>query len=55
MRYKGICCEKGITVEEEKAFNYAIHRVLQGTEDEKAEFQEWFYSGNWVKEENEGE
>ena len=52
--YKGILKETGITVNEDKAFNYAIHRLLDGTEEEKAEFKEWFYSGNWIKE-NEGE
>jgi len=51
--YKGICKEKGNSVDEESAFNYAILRILQGTEKEKSEFVEWFYSGDWIKEEEE--
>lgn len=53
--YKGIFKEIGINVSEENAFNYAMHRILKGTEEDKAEFVEWFYSGNWIKENNEEE
>lgn len=40
----------GIFVPEEKAYDYAMERVSLD-EDLKQEFVEWFYSGNWVKEE----
>lgn len=40
-------------VSEEDAFDYALERCLQGTEDDKREFREmlvdWFYQ-NWIKE-----
>ena len=49
MYYRGICSEKGNIVEESQAFGYALERVLEN-EEEKAEFVEWFFSGNWVKE-----
>ena len=38
-----------------EAYEYAIDRCLNGTEEEQKEFREmlveWFYSGNWIKEE----
>lgn len=41
-------------VPEEEAFEYALDRCLNGTELERIEFKnllvEWFYSGNWIKE-----
>ena len=40
----------GVFVPEEEAFEYAMERVSLGTDKEKQEFVEWFYSGNWVKE-----
>lgn len=40
----------GIFVPEEDAFDYALERVMQGTQEEKKEFVEWFYSGEWIKE-----
>lgn len=44
----------GNFVPEENAFDYALERCLHGTEYDKREFKEmlveWFYSGNWVKE-----
>lgn len=44
----------GDFVPEEDAFDYALERCLHGTEEDKREFKEmlieWFYSGNWVKE-----
>lgn len=50
--YKGIFKNDGIIVGAEKAFNYAIQRVVQGTKEEKKEFIEWYYSGDWVEEED---
>lgn len=42
-------------VPESLAYQYALERCLNGTEKEKKEFREmmveWFYSGNWIKEE----
>lgn len=38
-------------VPDEDAFDYALERIRYGTEEEKKEFVEWFYSGSWVKEE----
>ena len=41
-------------VPEEDAFEYALERCLNGTEEDQREFREmlveWFYSGNWIKE-----
>lgn len=41
----------GVFIPEEDAFNRALEMISLGTEGEKKEFVEWFYSGNWVKEE----
>ena len=41
-------------IPEEDAFEYALDRCMNGSEEEKEEFKkelvEWFFSGNWVKE-----
>ncbi len=39
----------GIFVPEENAFEYALEQVSLNKE-EKQEFVDWFYSGNWIKE-----
>lgn len=39
----------GIFVPEEDTYKYALERVSLD-EELKQEFVEWFYSGNWVKE-----
>lgn len=43
----------GIFVSEEDAYDYAMERISQD-DDLKQEFKEmvveWFYSGNWIKE-----
>lgn len=53
--YRGIGPELGICVKAEDAFSYAFSRCLNGPD--KEEFREmlveWFYSGNWIKEEEE--
>lgn len=55
--YKGMTGtpEEGRIVEEEQAFDYALERSLHGTEEDQEEFREmlveWFYSGNWIEEE----
>lgn len=52
--YLGIGSEEGVFVAGEKAYEYALGRCMQGTPEEQKEFREmlveWFYSGNWVKE-----
>ena len=53
--YLGIGPEEGIFIPEEFSFEYALARCIHGSLDDKKEFREmlveWFYSGNWVKEE----
>lgn len=59
MYYKGIGPEEGRIVEESEAYEYALERCLNGTLQEQKEFQEmlveWYYSGNWIKEDGDGE
>lgn len=50
-RYIGILSEQGKVIPAEKAFSYALERITNGTDEEKAEFVEWFYSGDWYYEE----
>lgn len=44
-----------VFVPESEAYEYALERCLNGPEEDMKEFQamlvEWFYSGNWRKEE----
>ena len=44
----------GEFVPEDEAFEYAFEKCTSGSEDEQKEFKamlvEWFFSGNWVKE-----
>nr|DAM14517.1 MAG TPA: hypothetical protein [Caudoviricetes sp.] len=47
----GICKERGIVVADDNALQYALERIAHGKPEEQQEFVEWFYSGNWVKEE----
>ncbi|MBC8586077.1 hypothetical protein H8705_10835 [Oscillospiraceae bacterium NSJ-64] len=46
--YKGICQESGKTVSIEDAYNYAIEHMSELPENEKLDFVEWFFSGNWI-------
>lgn len=52
--YRGIGPEEGTFVPEDEAIQYALERCLHGPVDDVNEFRkalvEWFYSGNWVKE-----
>ena len=50
--YKGMTGspESGKVVSADEAFDYALECVKNGTDEEKAEFVEWFYSGNWIEE-----
>lgn len=43
----------GNFVPEEDAFDYALERLLDSTEEFKREFIEWFYSESWIKEDGE--
>lgn len=54
MRYVGIQQEHGHVVDESEAYAYALQRVL-ADENEQKEFVEWFYSGNWVTEDDDNE
>ncbi|WP_162858234.1 hypothetical protein [Mediterraneibacter massiliensis] len=53
--YIGIGPERGTEVSEEQAYEYALGRCLHGSLQDQQEFKEmlveWFYSGNWIKEE----
>lgn len=46
--YKGISTERGMDVDVKDALLFAIWRVLINEEDKK-EFVEWFFSGNWIE------
>lgn len=48
--YSGIGTEFGTFVPLENAYRYALERMKHDKELQK-EFTEWFYSGNWVLEE----
>ena len=37
-------------VPDDEAFDYALERI-QNDENEKKEFVDWFFSGNWVRRE----
>lgn len=52
--YKGIGPERGITVPEEEAYEYALDRCLNGGDlnEFKEMLVEWYFSGNWVKEDD---
>lgn len=52
MVYKGVCINKGKTVEQDEAYVTALIDLLNNEELQK-EFVEWYYSGNWVEEEEE--
>lgn len=51
--WEGIGPEDGTVVEDDAAFQYALERCMNGTEEDKKEFREmlpeWFYSGNWIR------
>lgn len=52
--YKGIGPEKGKCIDEEFALGYAMQRIIENREEQQ-ELVEWYFSGNWVKEDNNGE
>lgn len=47
----GVGPEQGTYVSGEDAYAYALERIQMSDEEEKNEFLEWFYSGNWISEE----
>lgn len=40
----------GVFVPEEDAFSFAIERLIQSENKEQKEFVEWYFSGNFIKE-----
>ena len=55
--YVGFATEKGVVVPVEDAFEYAMERIASNPEDARQfekefgqQIVEWFYSGNFVKE-----
>lgn len=61
--YIGIGPEEGKFVSDEDAFQYAKEQCLNGTADDQKDFKEefgdilvnWYFSGNWLKGELQGE
>lgn len=57
--YVGVGPEQGKVIEKEQAYQYALERCLHGTPEDQQEFREmlvdWFYSGNFIKEEKKEE
>ena len=47
--WEGVGPEDGKIVDDDVAFKYALERCENGTKEEKEEFVEWFYSGNWIR------
>ena len=41
----------GLFIPQEDAFDYAVEKLLCATEEEKREFVEFFYSGNYIYQE----
>lgn len=48
MVYKGIGPERGKVVHKDDAFDVALEEVASNREI-RQEFIDWFFSGNWVK------
>lgn len=51
--YEGIGPEKDTVVGEDAAFSYAMERIRNADKAEQEEFVEWYFSGNWIKKEDE--
>lgn len=51
--YVGVLPKERKVVPEEEAFDYAKEHLDEMSEEEKADFVEWFFSGNWIKQEGE--
>ena len=52
--YVGINTERGNVVSESEAFDYALEKVKE-SEEIRSEFEEWFFSGDWIKTEEDEE
>lgn len=56
MAYVGIGPEEGIVVDDDQAYEYALERCLNGSQQDKQDFKdilvEWFFSGNWIREDD---
>lgn len=53
--YIGICKEAGRIIQQEEALEYALMRCMTVDKEEFVkefgkEIEEWFFSGNWIKE-----
>ena len=53
--YVGICSEDGKVIKQEDALEYALMRCMTTDKEEFVkefgqEIEEWFFSGNWIKE-----
>lgn len=53
--YIGICKEAGRIIQQEDALEYALMRCMTTDKEEFVkefgqEIEEWFFSGNWIKE-----
>lgn len=57
--YCGINSEQGKRVDDEDAYDYALDRCLNGSEQGKKEFREmlveWYFSGDWLHKEEEND
>ena len=47
--------ERGVVVPEEQAFDYAKNHLDELSEEDKQEFVDWFFSGNFIKKEIEND
>ena len=52
MAYVGVLANHGKVVKDADAFDYALEQITNN-EEEKQEFIEWFYSGNWIEKDDE--
>jgi hypothetical protein len=51
--YMGVSVNEGINVSGDEAFEYAKEHLDEMSDEDKADFVEWFFSGNWIKQEGE--
>lgn len=50
MRYVGLGPRAGLIVEEGDAFEFALNAMRNEPPEDKQAFIEWFFSGNYVRE-----
>ena len=46
--YMGFNVNAGVNVSEDEAFEYAKEHLDEMSDEEKADFIEWFFSGDWL-------